>query len=215
MVGHASYLLLVVSVLMRSMRWLRILVIASAFTAIAYDTIWLKDPVGVFWKSLLVTINIIQIARLWLANRRARFSPEEERFRLARLAARSRAQARRVLNMELRVDGEAGVVLTREGEAVQNLAYLATGQVDIFLDDHNVGGCRPGNFVGEMSVLARKPASATAIVAAPSRYWLILWSQLRSLDLKEPQMAAALQMGIARDLCNRIISGNAASQSAG
>lgn len=57
MVGHASYLLLVISMMMRLMTWPRLLVIA--FTAIAYDTIWLKDPVGVFRETLLVTVNII------------------------------------------------------------------------------------------------------------------------------------------------------------
>lgn len=215
MVGHASYLLLVVSMLMRSMTWLRILVIASAFTAIAYDTIWLKDPVGVFWESLLVTVNILQIAREWTANRRVRFSPEEHRFVSARLATLSRADARRLLNMGLWMDGEAGVVLTREDTAVDHLAYLVRGQVDIFLQGRKVGACLPGNFVGEMSVLAQKPASATAIVAAPSRYWLIPTAQLHRLGTKEPHIAAALQMGIARDLRNKIMSGNTAARSAG
>lgn len=215
MVGHASYLLLVISMLMRSMTWLRILVIASALMAIAYDTIWLKDPVGVFWETLLVTVNVIQIAREWALNRRARFSPEEERFVTARLSALSNADARRLLNMGLWVDGNAGVLLTRENETVDHLAYLVDGQVDIFLEDQKVGCCMPGNFVGEMSVLGRRPASATAIVAEPSRYWLIPSDHLHALQAKEPQIAAAFQMGIARDLRNKIISGNSATRSTG
>lgn len=214
LVGHASYLLLVISMLMRSMTWLRILVIASAFTAIAYDTIWLKDPVGVFWESLLVTVNILQIARAWRANSRAQFSPEEMHFVTERLAALPKADARRLLNMGLWVDGEAGVKLTHEHTTVDHLAYLVSGQVDIFLGGRKVGSCLPGNFVGEMSVLAQKPASATAIVVAPSRYWLIPSETLVGLADREPHIAAALQMGIAQDLRNKIISGNAALQSA-
>ena len=41
LVGHTSYLLLVVSMLMRRMFWLRVFVIASAIVAITYDAVWL------------------------------------------------------------------------------------------------------------------------------------------------------------------------------
>ena len=209
MVGHASYFLLVLSMTMRSMTMLRLLVIASAFAAIAYDVIWLKDPVGVFWESLLVSVNIIQITREWVNERRARFTPEEQRFVTARLSALSKAQARRLLNMGVWVDGTQGVILTKEAKPVDSLAYLIAGEVGIYLNDQKVGSCLPGNFVGEMSVLGNTPASATAIVAVPSRYWLIPSRHLHSLQEKEPEVAAALHSGIARDLRNKIISGNA------
>ena len=215
LVGHASYFLLVLSMTMRSMTWLRILVIASAMTAIAYDVIWLKDPIGVFWEGLLVTVTMIQISREWLSERRARFTPEEQTFVGTRLAALSKADARRTLNMGILADGEPGVVLTTEQEPVKNLVYLASGRVDIFMSDQKVGACEPGNFVGEMSVLSGSPASATAVVAVPSRYWLIGGDQIRQLQESEPAIAAAFQTGIARDLRDKIIASNEAASSAG
>ncbi|MFK7762115.1 MAG: Crp/Fnr family transcriptional regulator [Roseobacter sp.] len=208
MVGHASYLLLVISMLMRSMTWLRLLVIASAFTAIAYDTIWLKDPVGVFWETLLVTVNIIQIAREWMKERRAQFSPEETRFVRTRLRGLSRSAARQLLNMGVWADAAPGLVLTREGKPVENVAYLVEGEVDIVVGGQVVGVCTPGNFVGEMSVLGQRPASATATVTRPSRYWLIASSVLQDLQHSAPATASAFQAGIARDLRNKIIAGN-------
>lgn len=208
MVGHLSYLLLVISMCMRSMTWLRILVIASAFTAIAYDTIWLKDPVGVFWETLLVTVNIIQIAREWLRERRTRFSPEEQFFVQKRLGGLSKADARRLLNMGVWVDGDTGIVLTEEGKDVENVAFIVSGSVDIFYNGHKVGTCDAGNFVGEMSVLGQTPASATAVVAEFSRYWLIPSERLHQLEHSAPEMAQAFQSGIAKDLRNKIISSN-------
>jgi hypothetical protein len=212
LVGHTSYLLLVVSMLMRSMTWLRILVIASAFTAIAYDTIWLKDPVGVFWETLLVTVNVVQIGREWLRERRARFSPEEMTFLKSRLGALSRAQARRLLNMGLWIDAEPGVVLTTEDQPVEHLAYVTQGIVDIFLDGRKVGQCTPGNYVGEMSILGNAPASATAIVSEPTRYWLIPSKQIRRLLQTDPEIASVFQAGMARDLRQKIIAGNQSAQ---
>ncbi|MEE4187963.1 MAG: cyclic nucleotide-binding domain-containing protein [Roseobacter sp.] len=210
MVGHLSYLLLVVSMMMRSMTWLRLLVIASAFVAIAYDVIWLKDPVGVFWETLLVAVNIFQIAREWLNERRARFSAEESGFVRARLAALSKAQARRVLDMGVWVDGPKGAILTTEEQPVEMLVYLVAGRVDVFLGGKCVVSCGPGNFVGEMSVLNHTPASATAIIAEPSRYWMIPSHRLRDLQTSDPELAGAFQNGIARDLRNKIMSHNKA-----
>jgi hypothetical protein len=210
MVGHLSYLLLVISMLMRSLTTLRILVIASALAAITYDTVWLKDPVGVFWETLLVTVNVIQISWQWYVERRVRFSPEEAVFVDNRLRDLSRKDARRLLNMGLWVDGEAGTTLTTEGEPVRHLVYLTSGQVDIFCAGVKVGACVAGNFVGEMSVLNQSTASATAVVTQPSRYWLIRSEKLSKLRQDHPVIAAAIETGIARDLRKKIISANTA-----
>jgi CRP-like cAMP-binding protein len=66
----------------------------------------------------------------------------------------------------------------------------------------------PGNYIGEMSVLEGGDASATATVSQPSRYWLISANQLRALHEKEPGIAAAFEVGIARDLRTKILSEN-------
>lgn len=207
--GHFAYILLVASMLMRSLTALRLLVIASALVAIAYAVFWLRDPVSWFWESMLVLVNVFQIVRQWLANRRARFSPEEEHFVAERLSSLSRHEARHLLNLGVWMDGFEGTILTTQGEPVQHLVYLIDGKVDIYSDGERVGACVPGNFVGEMSVLEGGQASATARVASPSRYWLIPAEQLRQLHRKSPKVAAALELGIARDLRTKIISANA------
>jgi len=197
------------------MTWLRLFVIASAFVAIAYDTIWLKDPVGVFWESLLATGNIAQIAREWLIEQRATFREEETQFLAARLSSLSKAEARRFLNMGAWIDGPTGAVLTTVNEDVDLLVYLVKGRVDIYLNDKLVGACGPGNFVGEMSVLRNHPASATAIVAEPSRYWMIPSHRLRGLQISDTALAGAVETGIARDLRTKIISHNEAHSRSG
>lgn len=68
--GHFAYLLLVSSMLMRRMFWLRLLVIASALVAIAYSALILTDPVSTFWETLLVIVNIGQLSLSWWQDRR-------------------------------------------------------------------------------------------------------------------------------------------------
>ena len=44
--GHAAYGLLVLSMMMRNILWLRIIALASGFTQLAYDSLILQDPVS-------------------------------------------------------------------------------------------------------------------------------------------------------------------------
>lgn len=209
MVGHLSYLLLVISMLMRSMTVLRIIVIASSLVAITYDIVWLKDPVGVFWETLLVLVNVIQLALIWNANRRSRFTKEEQSLIDARLARLDPRDARQLLDMGFWAEGGPGTPLTQQGKPVRFLIYLVSGKVNIICDGQKVGFCGPGNFVGEMSLLGDSLASANAVVAKPSRYWMIQTDKIRGLRDSEPALAHAIEMGIAQDLRTKIIVSNA------
>lgn len=207
-VGHMSYLLLIASMLMRAMTPLRILVIASALVAISYDLFWLKDPIGVFWETLLVLVNLIQIGRETFDNYRARFTPEEHAFYQDRLSGLSAREARRLLTLGVWVDGPEGTILTTEGKVVPHLVYLSKGAVDILVSDRLVGRCEPGNFIGEMSVLGATVASATAQVAQASRYWLLNAGRLAKLRQSNPEIVNAIELGIAQDLRRKIESAN-------
>jgi hypothetical protein len=215
LVGHTSYLLLVASMLMRDMTRLRILVIASALVAITYDTVWLKDPIGVFWETLLVTVNVVQIGLIWNKNRRTQFNADEQALVNARLSRLDPHDARAILNMGFWADGAAGTELTRQNRPVRFLVYLLSGQVDILCDDQKVGTCVPGNFIGEMSLLDNSNASATAVVAAPSRYWMIPTDEIRKMRIVAPELAEAIEMGIAQDLKTKILALNARPKAIG
>lgn len=215
MVGHLSYFLLVISMLMRDITWLRIFVILSALVAITYDAVWLKDPVGVFWETLLVIVNIAQIALIWWQNRRARFSPEETRLIAARLSVLDPHAARRLLDMGEWRNGAPGLVLTEQDKPVQHLTFIAQGSAEILCDGRTVAMCGPGNFVGEMSLVGNSPASAQAVLSENARLWQIDTDLVRSLRQSAPEMATALEAGIAQDLKSKILAANAAPQAIG
>jgi len=75
-VGHVAYVLLIVSMMMRNMNWLRFFaILAGAISAVFYWT--LGDFVSMFWESLFSLVNLAQFAILQIENRRGRFSDEE------------------------------------------------------------------------------------------------------------------------------------------
>ncbi len=170
MVGHLSYGLLILSMLMTRMVWLRAFAIASGVVGLTYDVFWLFDPVGVFWESMFVLTNIGQIVILAYRNRVARFTAEERAFCEMAVPELEPVQARRLIRLGRWLDGGPGTVLARSGEAVRDLVFLVSGAVDIEVDGHVVAECTAGAFIGEISVSTGGPASATAMVREPARY---------------------------------------------
>ena len=203
MVGHLAYFLLITSMLMRRMVWLRIL-------AIAYAVVWLRDPVSSFWETLLVIVNVIQLLITWRQNSLAQFTPAEAEFAESRLRGLDRREQRKVLDAGTWQDMEPGTVLTVEGEEPGFLHYIADGEVEISRTGSPLARCGAHTYVGEMSLIGGRNASATATVTAPSRIWQISREAIAALDRKHPTWYAVIEAGISRDLREKILAQNEA-----
>jgi CRP-like cAMP-binding protein len=208
LIGHATYLLLVVSMIMRDMTYLRIIVILSALVGITYSALILHDPVGTFWESLLVTVNVVQLAITHYLNRRARFSEEETAFVEGRFSELGAGQRRRLLNCGAWRSGEPGQQLTTEGRPVSHLIYLASGSAAIESDGQMVAICHPGTFIGEMTVTTNEPATGTAILTSPSRYWCIEATALRELVAVKPEIRHALEVAFSHGMRDKLVQSN-------
>ena len=208
--GHLSYFLLVVSMISRSMPVLRVLVIASAVAGIAYDVLILSDPVGAFWETCLVLVNLVQLARLWRENRAARFTDEERLLIDGRLPPLAPALARRFLDTGDRVDLAPGETLTREDARPAALLFLASGAAEVHSGGRSVGMLRAGSFVGEMALLeAGGTASASVVVREPVRAWRLPYGKLARMESAQPEAWGAMNTAIARDMRAKIVARNA------
>jgi CRP-like cAMP-binding protein len=210
-VGHLSYFLLVLSMLMRHIGALRILAILSAVAGITYDYVWLMDPIGVFWESLLLSVNVGQLGLMHFESRRATFSDEEKNLLQRVLPDLSGRLQRKLMDAGVWTTGEPGTVLTREDQAVNDLAYLASGEALITVGGIGVAACHAGAFVGEMTVLTQEPATGTAILSKPSRYWSIDARVLRQLTQAEPEIRSALGASFAKNLREKLVASNQAA----
>jgi len=210
MLGHLSYLLLIVSMLATKMVWLRLLVIASALPAIAFDLFWLENPVGVFWRVMLVAVNVVQLVRLLSADLRARFRPEEQALRDDLGPILSPGEIRGLLDAGAWVDLPDGSVLTEEGVRPAALHFVAAGEVAVLRAGHAVARVGPGSFVGEMALLtADAGASACTEARGPVRAWRLPTAAFERLEARRPTVFAALQAAIARDMRAKILRQNA------
>ena len=206
--GHTAYLLLVLSMLMRRMIWLRLLVIASALVAIAYASLILTDPVSTFWESLLIVVNIGQLTLTWWLDRRTQFDAREDQMRLAHFPQLAPSRMRRLLRAGAWQDLSSGTRLTQAGEPVPALYYLHAGQARVEVEGITVGHCTPGSFIGEMTVASGEPAYADVILDADATVWRIEAATLRYMAARHSETGHALEAAFFRTVRQRLADSN-------
>ncbi len=202
--GHASYVLLIASMLMRDIVWLRILAIFSGIVALYYRSFVNYDPVSIFWEALFVLANLGQLVILYIERHRARFSEEELLFIKAALPGIDKALAARLMKRGQWQEVPAGTVLTTMGQMVPQLMFIASGLVTISRDDKMVGACGQGDFLGEISVMGNRPATATSTAAKPVRFLGFEREALASLLRQNPELRHAMEASFNRNLIDKL-----------
>ena len=208
LVGHLSYILLVASMMMRSMKWLRVIAISAGVVSALYGYFFLLDFVTVFWEVIFVSVNLIQLLLLEIENRRAKFSEEEEKFIKAALANVERAHAKRLLRLAKHLEFESGAILTREGELVEKLLFVISGAVRVDKAGAMVGVCGHDDFIGEIGFMLGTNATATSIVTNSARCLSFDHETLRNMLSKEAALRHALESSFNWNLVGKLVKSN-------
>ena len=209
-VGHAGYVLLILSMIMTKMLWLRIIAIGAGILQAIYYGVFLHDPVGTFWETLFTLTNVAQLAIIAYRNRTARFTPDERAFYDTAVPTLEAADARKLIAAGRWLTAESGTVLTREGEDAPMLAFIVSGEVDVSVNGRKVGECGPGSFVGEISVSSNMPASATATVRTPVRYLGFDRPFIVQTLEKQSEIGVALELAFRHGLRDKLLRSNVA-----
>lgn len=207
LVGHVAYVLLIVSMLMRSMRWLRIFAIcAGSVSAIYYWT--QADYVSVFWETIFTLVNIFQLFYIAIENSRGKFSKDEGYFIETCLPGLERAQARRFVKLGAWTQVSDGAVLITEDTCPQRLKFVVDGTAIVKRKSKHLGKVGKGDFLGEMSYLTGKNASASVIAETTLRYLAFDRSVLKLHLDKNPEVRFALESSFNRNLVGKLVKTN-------
>jgi hypothetical protein len=209
LLGHLAYVVLVASMLMRSLTWLRILVIVSALLAISYGAFVIRDPVTVMWETMLVAVNIVQLLILHWGNLRARFSDDETALLSRHLPGLARGEARGLLDAGEWIRVTPGALLAEEGRPVDHLSYLAGGTASVILGGTTVSRCGEGDFIGEMTALTGLPATASVRAETECLVWRIAAPRLREILRRRDRLEREVDAAFARNYRQKLLAMNA------
>jgi hypothetical protein len=214
-VGHLNYILVILSVSMSSMRLLRIFAIASGVVGIFYYGFLVSDEISATWEGIFALVNALQLAIVLLSGRR-RAKDEDEKLLVETVMPTLDGNLRaRLLKMARWQTRQPGEVLVEEGETSPQLVFIARGAASIEKDGTLVGVCGPGDFLGEMSFLTGRPASATVRVANEIRCCVYDPGKLKLMSRKAPAIRQALEYSFNRNLVGKLERMNEANRAGG
>ncbi len=205
MVGHLSYVLLVLSMMMRQMTWLRIIAVSAGLTSAAYGFFWLRDPVTVFWEIVFVATNLVQLTIIAYENRKRAFTDEEQIVVDAMVPGVDMRYVRRLLKLGAFKEAPAETELTTQGRMVDELVLITRGTVQVEKDGRIVGACGEGDFIGEISFLSKDPATATVLVTNPVHYMAFDCGELRGFLNRHPELGRAVEASFNRNLMAKLV----------
>ncbi|MFN3549594.1 MAG: Crp/Fnr family transcriptional regulator [Mesorhizobium sp.] len=203
-VGHINYILVILSVSMTNMRWLRIFAIASGITGVIYYGFMIDDLISATWEFIFTGVNAVQLTLVLLASRSRRMSEDEKLFIETVMPTLEGNLRARMLKLARWESKEPGEVLIREGETAPQLVFIARGAASVEKGEKLIGVCGPGDFLGEMSFLSGKPASATVRVSNEIRCCVYDPAELRALLQRNPPIRQALELSFNRNLVGKL-----------
>lgn len=96
------------------------------------------------------------------------------------------------------VDVPAGKVLIRQGENGDDLMLIVSGEVGVERDGARLNQLGPGDFFGEIALLAGGPRTATVTAEAPTRLLVINHRDFHAVMEEFPEVAVEVLLTLAR-----------------
>jgi len=155
-----------------------------------------------------IAISTFGILRVFLLSRAIRFNAEERELLERKFPGLPRIAARRLFDAGLWVDVPADTCLMREGEVHGVLIYLAAGTAKVYSQGVHVGTAIPGSLLGEMTVLAGEPATATVILSERARIFRIEAVRLHRLGVRDPEFRLQLESALSSDIRIKLVAAN-------
>jgi CRP-like cAMP-binding protein len=164
--------------------------------------------------TLVALIGGVQAASGLIAGRTALFERHEQPLRRGLLAGMDRVKARTLIDQGLWIDASAGDVLTREGEPVTHLHWIAEGAAEVLVNDAPTASLDAGTLVGEANIFTEEPASGTVRLTSDSKLWSIEAEALRAYADTHPDVRQILDHGFTRSLAEKLDAVNRADANA-
>jgi CRP/FNR family transcriptional regulator, cyclic AMP receptor protein len=106
------------------------------------------------------------------------------------------------------VDVRAGTKLAEEGRLAYEFFAIKEGTADVTLGGQHAASLGPGDFFGEIGLLAGDRRVASVVATSPMHLVVLTGSQLRAIDSRMPGVAERIRSAMAQRIAaNRVVSG--------
>ena len=207
-VGHLAFGLIAFSYLVKDIMYLRILsIVASLFGmffnyTVPTEPLWL--PIG--WNAIFVMVNIYHISVLLYEKRPVQMDDKNTELYNTLFKELTPVEYLKISKAACWKNYEPNDVLIRQQHLVPDLILIYNGTIDVEVDGNKVAELRDGQFVGEMSFLTEKSATATCVVKHPTE--CLVWKQQEFKDLlkRNPSLYFTIQSLLSAQVSSNLVS---------
>ena len=208
--GHLAFGLIAFSFLVKDILWLRIVSIVASLFSVFYNWVIPVEPmwIPIGWNFVFVALNLYHIAVIMYEKRPVDMSPKHKELYETMFKNMTPVEFLKITKIADWIHFKTKESITQKGHTVPTLNLIYNGTVDVIVDDKKVAELKDGQFVGEMSFLTEKPATATCVVKHDTE--CLVWKQEQFKDLlkRNPSLYFTIQSLLSAQVSSALVSSN-------
>ena len=200
--GHLAFGLIAFSFLVKDILWLRVVSILASLFSVFYNYVIPANPMwlAINWNIVFVVVNLYHIAVIIYEKRPIKMPPKDKELYETLFKDLSPVEYLKISKVAEWKSFKSGETIIRQNHLVTDLILIYNGTVDVVVGTKKVAELKDGQFVGEMSFLTEKSATATCIVKHDTE--CLVWKQpeFKELLKRNPSLYYTIQSLLSNQL---------------
>jgi hypothetical protein len=205
--GHLAFGLIAFSFLVKDIFWLRIVSILASLFSVFYNYLIPLEPMwlAINWNFIFIAVNLYHIAVILYEKREVKMDDKNQELYdtlFSEMTPVEYLKISRAAKWEL---VKAGQRIITQGMPVPDLYLIYNGTVDVIVDNEEIAELKDGEFVGEMSFLTEKVATATCKVKYDAQ--CLVWKQKEFKELlkRNPSLYFTIQSVLSSQVSDKLV----------
>ena len=205
--GHLAFGLIAFSFLVKDIFWLRIVSIIASLFSVFYNYVIPLEPMwlAINWNFIFIAVNIYHIAIILYEKREVKMDDKNQELYDTLFSEMTPVEYLKISRAAKWEMVKAGQRIITQGMPVPDLYLIYNGTVDVLVDNGQIAQLKDGEFVGEMSFLTEKVATATCKVKYDAQ--CLVWKQREFKELlkRNPSLYFTIQSVLSAQVSDKLV----------
>ena len=205
--GHLAFGLIAFSFLVKDIFWLRIVSIIASLFSVFYNYVIPIEPMwlAINWNFIFIAVNIYHIAIILYEKREVKMDDKNQELYDTLFSEMTPVEYLKISRAAKWEMVKAGQRIITQGMPVPDLYLIYNGTVDVVVDKEQIAELKDGEFVGEMSFLTEKVATATCKVKYDTQ--CLVWKQREFKELlkRNPSLYFTIQSVLSAQVSDKLV----------
>ena len=206
--GHLAFGLIAFSFLVKDIFWLRIVSILASLFSVFYNYLIPLEPMwlAINWNFIFIAVNLYHIAVILYEKREVKMDDKNQELYDTLFKEMTPVEYLKISRAAKWEMVKAGERIITQGMPVPDLYLIYNGTVDVIVDGEGIAQLKDGEFVGEMSFLTEKVATATCKVKYDAQ--CLVWKQKEFKELlkRNPSLYFTIQSVLSAQVSDKLVS---------